>query len=1531
MKSKRLLLLLLLALVAPWAANAQKALPYSYGFENNDLDAEGWTVVTGGSIGSSAHTGSYGFTFSFADVSSADAFLMSPILTGGTNGIDMSFWYKAYSSSYLDHFQVGYTTDETVTDPSLFTYYPLFTSTTSWSKYENSLPAGTVRVAIKYDMDNYDDGWYLYIDDFTFEVPAACPKPTDLAVSNTAARSATLNWTSGAANWQICVNGDETNPVNASTNPYTLTNLNPDTHYTVKVRANCGADGYSEWSNEISFNTEEACLAPTSLAISDITPYAANASWTGYSSNYDVRYGLYQSTASTTLQYDNGTYATSIGTGGGHYYWATMYPVGMFSGNFVTKVSIYDVAAMTGTLYIYNDGETAPSNLVGSMNIEFTGAARFVDFTFDEPVGINSNKNLWIVVYNESGATYPSAACNDDDDIANNRWISFDNVTWEDLADAGVPGYGWMIRAEVETVPVNGTVYTSTSNTYALTDLDPATQYVFQVRSNCGGEDGVSAWTSVAFTTLATCIAPEGLAVSDITARDATFTWTAAENVTFQYCYVANPAEGYIPADEEFRYETTENTVTLTHTFTPDTDYVFYLRKKCTNTDFSDHISVAFHTDVACHTPTALAVTPESTSATANWTGDTGNFDVRYGLYPESTSQEWLSYGITQSSFYGSSSANSHTWGVKYRRDEITGNILSKIEFYESSYNSDGYTIINVYSGGDNAPGTLLYTELINPEATGLQTVTLAQPVNIASGENLWITLTEYGTFTLSVGACTDDDNRWILQGSAWTTWGVAGYGWIINGYMETVDFDSVVWTDDATTENMYAMTGLNPETQYIFQVRSNCGGEDGVSPWATYYFTTLPSCAVPTNIEVTTTTTTATIGWTNGTSDQTAWQICLNGDEQNLIDANTNPYTIENLTSNTTYTIKVRAYCGEDEQSEWSDEISFTTDCATIATLPWNENFESFGNNTVPTCWDNSASSSTTLSSSPYYIWGVYDYNGNKMIRMENYWVQTGTALINSPVIELPSEGEYELTFDYAHNASCGDFTVKISEDGGVTFTDLSSYSKGSGSSHTEPGAFTEANISLKAYAGRSVILQFFANANYGNGAIFVDNIKISLPPTCLKPTDLEVTATTATTATLSWTNGTEDQTAWQICLNGDEENLIMAESNPFILENLTASTAYTAKVRAYCSADDQSDWSNEVSFATECETIVVTDSWSEDFEDGSMPVCWSQDGDGTWTVGTGDYYTTTGAHTGTYNAMITHAYSGYVTKLITPVLDITSLDNPTLNFWYINRSWSGDTDGFAVYYRTASDAEWTLIEATEEAHETWTEATYTLPEPSATYQIAFEMTDGYGYGVGIDDVTVSDFVPSTVTQTLELTEGWNWISSYIEMDDPIDLLLMLEEGLNGNGTVIKNADYTTSYEDEEWFGDLDDEGIMNEQMYKVYVIADCEVELQGMPADPANHTITIVHGWNWIGFPCSETVSIEDALADFEAEEGDILKTSESTTNFEDGEWFGDIEEMVPGQGYMYYSNSEEEKELTFLTGAKARRNNNLGKLKK
>ena len=183
--------MLLMVLIAPWAM-AQQALPYSYGFEDNDLSVDGWSNVSG-SIGSTARTGSYGFDFNFSI--SSDAYLMSPVLTGGTNGVNVSFYAKARSGSYLDHFQIGYTTDATVTDPSAFTYGSLITSTTSWKEYTAECPAGTVRVAIKYDTDNYNDGWDLYLDDFTFEAPASCKTPTGLTATNLTTESATLGWT----------------------------------------------------------------------------------------------------------------------------------------------------------------------------------------------------------------------------------------------------------------------------------------------------------------------------------------------------------------------------------------------------------------------------------------------------------------------------------------------------------------------------------------------------------------------------------------------------------------------------------------------------------------------------------------------------------------------------------------------------------------------------------------------------------------------------------------------------------------------------------------------------------------------------------------------------------------------------------------------------------------------------------------------------------------------------------------------------------------------------------------------------------------------------------------------------------------------------------------------------------------------------------------------------------------------------------------------------------------------------------------
>ncbi len=177
----------------------------------------------------------------------------------------------------------------------------------------------------------------------------------------------------------------------------------------------------------------------------------------------------------------------------------------------------------------------------------------------------------------------------------------------------------------------------------------------------------------------------------------------------------------------------------------------------------------------------------------------------------------------------------------------------------------------------------------------------------------------------------------------------------------------------------------------------------------------------------------------------------------------------------------------------------------------------------------------------------------------------------------------------------------------------------------------------------------------------------------------------------------------------------------------------------------------------------------------------------------------------------------------------------------------------------------------------------------------------------------------PVTVTQTMTLTVGWNWISTYIAVDDPVDMLDMLKESLGGSANQIQSFYYTTEYDGEEWFGDLDDEGINNEQMYMIFTDKAYAIELEGAPADVSEYEINIRPGWNWIGFPSATPIDVADAMADFEAEEGDQIQSKYYTTEYDGEEWFGDLETFTPGEGLLYYSNSPTSKTLIFQTGTK------------
>ena len=158
------------------------------------------------------------------------------------------------------------------------------------------------------------------------------------------------------------------------------------------------------------------------------------------------------------LYYDDGTYGTSVGAGG-TLYWGTMFPAASlapYAGTSLTKVAVHTSYACSATLNVYVGGAQPGGSPAATQNFTMAGDQEFMEITLNNPVAVDGTQNLWITFY-QSGETYPADACNDTGD-ANNRWVSIDGASWMDLATAGLPGYGWMIRGFVTNQAKGGEV-----------------------------------------------------------------------------------------------------------------------------------------------------------------------------------------------------------------------------------------------------------------------------------------------------------------------------------------------------------------------------------------------------------------------------------------------------------------------------------------------------------------------------------------------------------------------------------------------------------------------------------------------------------------------------------------------------------------------------------------------------------------------------------------------------------------------------------------------------------------------------------------------------------------------------------------------------------------------------------------------------------------------------------------------------------------------------------------------------------------
>ena len=191
-------------------------------------------------------------------------------------------------------------------------------------------------------------------------------------------------------------------------------------------------------------------------------------------------------------------------------------------------------------------------------------------------------------------------------------------------------------------------------------------------------------------------------------------------------------------------------------------------------------------------------------------------------------------------------------------------------------------------------------------------------------------------------------------------------------------------------------------------------------------------------------------------------------------------------------------------------------------------------------------------------------------------------------------------------------------------------------------------------------------------------------------------------------------------------------------------------------------------------------------------------------------------------------------------------------------------------------------------------------------------------------DVLTFTTSELTTVTQTINLLEGWNWVSTYIEMQG-VDGLAMLKNSLGSNGLQIKQGVQFTEYDAEwdEWF-DSGLTGLSNELMYLINTATDCTVTLEGSLANPSNHPITINPGWNWIGFPYNQTLTFESAIARFLPADHDLIQHGVSFSEYDAGweMWLDSgLTHLVPGKGYLYNYHGAAPQTLIFQTGTKSK----------
>ncbi len=787
---------------------------------------------------------------------------------------------------------------------------------------------------------------------------STCSRPTELAKSNLTARTVDLAWTNGADEtaWQICINGDEDNLVDVTTNPYTLTSLNPETPYSVKVRANCGSEK-SYWSNTVSFTTLPSCPVPTEIVCTGFTVTTATFSWTAGASEgeWNLQYKAATDADWTVVNDVTSPYTITGLTEETNYLvqvqavcnvddlsaWTS--PVQVYTGYCQPAPTSRDGKGITGVSFGIGDDvvnnsdvnglpEDAPyygnyASMVGAVQagVEATVSITYATgYDYGTIVWIDLNNNL---TFEGNEVVYVGTSASANPTILNAKFT----------LPASTPIGDYRMR-------IAGADSYYNSNTGSIADAADA--------NSCP----TSTYTVVHDYTIRvleapSCLPPLALRATNIAARTANLVWIPSGSETAWQISISNA-----PGHEDI-IDVTTNPYTLTN-LTPSRVHTVKVRANCGDTDgvsaWSN--SASFTTLEACPAPTALSaiLTPgNGTIATLSWTeeGSATDWMLEYGTasdfsnaIPENVTgtpsinltgltAETTYYARVKSVCGGIDGESEWSDVISFETtDKIiigTGNstngYLPTYTFYNYSLTQQIYTVAEI----GNRAGAIYSVDFYCSGAVtrDLDIYMVATDKETFEGSSDWITATAAdlvysGPVTFAAGAWTtiELDNPYIYGG----THNVAIIVDDNTGSYETAPnfrtFDAasqaIRYYNDNDNQDPTAPTATGTNMNVKNQIRLFIGEP--------------PACAKPTELTVTDIAIyNATFDWTAGGAEPD-WNISYKADgdpDWTEVSHVSNHYTIYDFLPATRYELRVQANCpGGISVSDWSRAITFTT-----------------------------------------------------------------------------------------------------------------------------------------------------------------------------------------------------------------------------------------------------------------------------------------------------------------------------------------------------------------------------------------------------------------------------------------------------------------------------------------------------------------------------------------------------------------------------------------------------------------------------